>query len=200
MTTAARVLAVVLGMIGLLVAVAALVREVALAADPSLVWPQAGWWTRLTAQPSWATTAAAAGTVAAAVVLFVLAAGQVRGRRRHSGHVEFGAEHGQARLDLGALEAALARRAKTELPGVQASRVTLRSEGGSVRIRLEARVRARDLLGLQARAAAVLGADLTGLGGLRLAGLDLVVTGVVNGAGGAAAAPKKEDLGMTRSS
>lgn len=199
MTAAARVLAVVLGLAGLLVAMAALVREVVLAADPSLVWAQPAWWTNLTAEPSWATTAAAVGTAVAAVVLLILAFRQLGGRRRRGGLVEFGGEQGQARLDLNALEAALARRIKSELPGVKAPRVTLRSEKTGWFVRLEAQLPARDLLGLQARALEVLRSDLARLGGLQLSGVDVVVTRVVGGAGRAAAA-KKEDLGITRSS
>ena len=43
-------------------------------------------------------------------------------------------------------------------------------------MRVEAELPARDLLGLQARAGGLLAADLARMGGLRLDGLDVVVT------------------------
>lgn len=180
MTAMSRVIAVALGMAGLLVAMAALVREVVLAADPSVVWRRAGWWTRLTTEPTWATAVTAAATAAVAILLFILAFRQFGGSRRRAMHVEFGTAEGRARLDLRALETALARQAKAELPEVGAPRVTLRMENGGLFARLETRLPARDLLGVQAQAMRVFEAGLARLGGIRLDGVDIVVTGVTN--------------------
>ena len=49
------------GLVGLVFAVAGLVREAVLAGAHSVEWPFAEWWWRLTAEPSWATAVAAAG-------------------------------------------------------------------------------------------------------------------------------------------
>ena len=199
MSPAARSLAVLLGAVGMVVGMAALVREVVLAAEPGLSWPPPTWWDRLTAEPTWVTTAAAAGTAAAAVVLVVVAVRQLRGERARRQVLEFGGAEGQARLNVEALETALTRRVRAGLAGTAARRVTLRKEAGGWFASLEADVLARDLVGLQTRAFDLLGADLERLGGMRLDGVDLIVTGFAS-ASPAKPAAKKEDLGMTRSS
>jgi len=45
-TPFARFVAVLLGVAGMVVAMAALVREAILAAEPDLVWRRAAWWER----------------------------------------------------------------------------------------------------------------------------------------------------------
>ena len=192
MTPFARFLAVLLGAAGMIVAMAALVREAVRAAEPSLQWRAAPWWADFTGTPSWALTAAAAATAVAAVFLIVMAVRQLRGSRERRQVLEFGGEEGQARLDVHALEKALTRSAQAGLEGTQAGRVKLSREAGGWWARLETGVPSRDLAGLQARAVARLGADLERLGGMHLVGVDVVVIGFTSTSAQAAPAAKKK--------
>jgi hypothetical protein len=178
-TAGARLVAVLVGLVGLLFAAADLVREAVLANDSSVAWPFAGWWSRLTAEPTWATALAAAVAALAAVALLVLAWRQLRPTRRGGGQVEFGDEAGRARVDVPAMEKALRRRLEKDLPGVKTRELELTRRGDGWWVRVAAELPARDLLGLQARAGGLLAADLARLGGLRLDGLDVVVTRLV---------------------
>jgi hypothetical protein len=137
-------------------------------------------------------TAAAAVTGVVAVLLIVLAVRQLRGPRERRQVLEFGGETGQARLDVQALEKALTRSAQAGLEGTRASRVKLSREGGGWWARLETAVPSRDLTGLQARAVERLGADLERLGGMQLAGVDVVVIGFTGAPAQAAPAAKKK--------
>jgi len=175
-TAAGRVVAVVAGLAGLLFAVAALVREAVLAAERSVAWPLAEWWTRLTAEPSWKTAVAAAAVALLTVALIILAVRQVRPWQRGPAAVELGDEAGRARLDVPAMERALRRRLETGLPGIKTGALELTSEGDGWRVRVEVELPARDMLGVQARAGGLLAADLARMGGLRLDGVDMVVT------------------------
>jgi hypothetical protein len=177
-TAGARLVAVLVGLVGLLFAAADLVREAVLANDSSVARPFAGWWSRLTTGPTWATALAAALAAVAAVALIVLAWRQLR-PRRGGGQVEFGDEAGRARLDVPAMEKALRRRLERDLPGVKTRELELTRRGDGWWVRVAAELPARDLLGLQARAGGLLAADLARLGGLRLDGLDVVVTRLV---------------------
>jgi hypothetical protein len=187
----ARFLAVLLGAAGMIVAMAALVREAVLAAEPTLQWRAAPWWADLTAKPSWALTAAAVGTAVVAVFLIILAVRQLRPGRRSRQVLEFGGQEGQSRLDVQALERALTRSVQAKLEGTRAARVTLSRTAGGWWARLEAAVPSRDLVGYQARAAERLGADLVRLGGMDLAGVDVVVLGFTGAPAKAAKAAKK---------
>jgi len=70
----------------------------------------------------------------------------------------------------------LRRRLEKDLPGVKTRALELTKRGDGWRVRVEADLPARDVLGLQARAVGLLTADLARLGGLRLDGLDVIVT------------------------
>jgi hypothetical protein len=191
-TPFARFLAILIGAAGMIVAMAALVREAVLAAEPTLKWRAAPWWADLTARPSWALTVAAVGTGLVAIFLIVLAVRQLRAGRARRQVLEFGGQEGQARLDVHALERALTRSAQAGLEGTRAGGVTLSRDAVGWWARLEAAVPARDLAGLQARAAVRLGADLERLGGMDLSGVDVVVTGFTSAPAKAARAEKKK--------
>lgn len=174
MTPAARLIAVVVGLAGLLFAAAALVREVVLAAHGATDWPLSAWWARVTGEPSTATTVAAALAGLLALVLLLLAVRQLGGRRRGPALVEFAGEHGWARLDVVALEHALCRRLEAEIPGLKARGLELGKRTGGWRARLEADLPALDLEALQARAHDLLAADLARTAGMQLEVLDIV--------------------------
>ena len=176
MTAAGRVVAVIVGLVGLLFAAAGMVREAVLAGERSAEWPVAGWWSQLTAKPTSETTVAAAVAAVVAVALIVLAVRQLRPRRPYAGVVELGDEANRARLDVAATERALRRRLENDLPGVKTRALELTQRGDGWWVRIEADVPARDMLGAQARAGGLLAADLARMGGLRLDGLDVVVT------------------------
>jgi len=176
MTAAGRVVAVIVGFVGLLFAAADLVREAVLATERSVEWPFADWWSQLTTDPTWATAVAAVLAAVVAVALINLAVRQLRPARRAGGQVEFGDEAGRARLDLPAIEKALRRRLEKDLPGVKTRALELTDRGDGWWVRVEAELPARDVLGVQARAVALLRADLVRMGGLRLDGLNVVAT------------------------
>jgi hypothetical protein len=175
-TAGGRVVAVIAGLAGLLFAAADLVREAVLATERSVAWPFAEWWSRLTTDPTWATAVAAAAAAAVALALILLAVRQLRAQRRGPELVEFGDAASHAQLDVRALARALRRRLENDLPGVKTRELELTKRGDGWWVRLEADLPARDVLGVQARAGGLLAADLARMGGLRLDGLDVVVT------------------------
>lgn len=174
MTPTARLIAVVVGLAGLLFAVAGMVREVVLAAHGATDWPLSTWWARVTAEPSTATTVAAVVAGLLTVALLLLAVRQLGGRRRGPALVEFAGEDGWARLDLGALERALCRRLEVEFPGLRARGLELTKRTDGWRARLEAELPALDLQALQVRAHDRLTTDLARMAGMRLEALDIV--------------------------
>ena len=174
MTPTGRLIAVVVGLVGLLFAAAGLVREVVLAAHGATDWPLSAWWVRVTGEPSATTTIAAVLAGLLALALLLLAVRQLGGRRRGPVLVEFAGEHGWARLDVGALESALRRRLELEFPGIKARGLALTKRAGGWRVRLEAELPAFDLGALQVRALDLLAADLDHMAGMRLQVLDIV--------------------------
>jgi len=175
-TATGRVVAVLVGLVGLLFAAADLVREVVLATRRSAAWPFADWWSRLTAEPTWTTAAAAGAAAVVALALIVLAVRQLRAQRQGHERLEFGAGESRAQLDIPAVELALRRRLEKDVPGVKTRELELTKRGDGWWVRVAADLPARDVLGLQARAGGLLAADLERMGGLRLDGLDVVVT------------------------
>ena len=177
MTAGSRALALVVGLAGFVVVVAALVRELALTAHAGLSWPIAGWWGGLTGGESrLGASIAAAVTGVLAVAFIVLAVRQLRSPRRGPDLVEFGDDAGRARLEVPALELALRRDIEKNVPGVRTRALTLSKSGGAWRVRLEAQMPADDLKGTRVRMAGILAQDLRRAGGLDLGGLDVVVT------------------------
>jgi len=175
-TATGRAVAVIAGLVGLLLAAADLVRESMLATERSVAWPFAEWWSRLTTDPTWATAVAATAAAVVAVALILLAVRQLRPQRRGPELVEFGDAASRAQLDVPALARALRRRLENDLPGAKTRELELTKRGDGWWVRFEADLPARDVLGVQARAGGLLAADLARMGGLRLDGLDVVVT------------------------
>ena len=151
-------------------------REAVLATERSVEWPFADWWSRLTTDPTWETAVAAGAAAVVAAALILLAVRQLRPRRRGPDLVELGDDAGQARVDVPAMRRALRRRLEKDLPGVKTRALELTDRGDGWWVRVEAELPARDVLGVQARAVALLRADLVRMGGLRLDGLNVVAT------------------------
>jgi hypothetical protein len=175
-TPAARGIAVVAGVCMALLVAAALVREAVLVAGTAVSWPAAAWWVRLSEAATWVTAVAAAVAATAAAAFILLALRQLEPRREGPQAVEFPAEGGWTRLDVGGLEAALRGRVDSRVAGLRTSHLglTRRAEGWDAR--LEARFAGRDLVRAQREVHALLAADLAVLGGMSLRRLDLVVT------------------------
>ena len=185
MTATSRSLALVVGFIGFIVAVAAFIRELALAVHSGLSWPLASWWDRLvSAEPRLGASIVAGVAGVVAIVLLVLAVRQLGSERRRTTRVEFGAGEGSTRLDVQALELALRRDIERTCPGVRTQALTLTRRGDAWRVRLEALMPAADLAGVRLRMAGLVAEDLRRAGGLRLDGLDVVVTGLEPARGG----------------
>ena len=185
MTATARSLALVVGFIGLVLAVAAFVRELSLAVHSGLSWPVASWWDRLvTAEPRLGASIAAGVCGVVAIVLLVLAFRQLGAERRRATQVEFGAGDGSTRLEVPALELALRHDIERACPGVRTQALTLSKRGDAWRVRLEAIVPADDLAGVRLRMAGLVAEDLRRAGGMSLDGLDVVVKGFAPARGG----------------
>lgn len=177
MTAAARVTAVLVGLLLMVLAAAALVREVVLAADRAVTWPLAGRWEQLVGEPSWATTGVAALVCAAlAAGLLALAVRQGGAVRERPVLVRIETEHGATSLDVPAVERALRHRLEAAVPDIRVRQFEL---GAGCRVRVEVDVRAVDLVGVQARAFAALAPDLERLVGLRLEAVDVVAARLV---------------------
>jgi hypothetical protein len=161
----------------MVLAAAALVREVVLAADRAVAWPLAGRWERLLDEPSWSTTGVAALVCAGvAVGLLVLAVRRAGVAEERPVLVRIETEHGATSLDVPAVERALRKRLETTVPDIRVRHLEL-DEG--CRVRLDVDVRAADLVGVQARVYASLAPDLERLAGLRLEGVDILATRLV---------------------
>ena len=195
MTSVARFIAVVVGVAGLVVGTAAVLRAALLAAEPGIAWSRPAWWTSVTSGASLATGIAAGVTAVVAVILLVLAVRQLRTGSSRRPLIEFDGADGQARLDVHALEKALERSVRERVDGVRACRVTLGKEPGGWFARVEAVLPARDLSGVQERITRLLAGDLDRLGGVRLEGVDLVVAAVTGIAAQPAAAPADQAAG-----
>ena len=195
MTPGARLIAIVVGIAGLVVGVAAVVRAALLAAEPGIPWTRPAWWMSVTTGSGLATGIAAGVTAVVAVVLLVLAVRQLRSGSSKRPLIEFGGADGQARLDVRALEKALQRSVRDNVDGVRACRVTLGHEAGGWFVRVEAALPARDLSGVQQRISRLLADDLDRLGGVRLEGVDLVVVAVTGIAAQPSAAPADQAAG-----
>lgn len=179
MTPAARLLAVLIGVAGIVLAAAALVREAVLAAGWSVRWPLPGWWRESVAGSSWGLWLAAVVAAALTIALLLYAFRQLGAADHAAAVVEFRSERGAARLDVAALQRGLSRRLEAGLPGLRARSLELERTQEGWRARLEADVPANDLVGLQTRAAAIVAADLQRMGAMRLERLDLVARDVL---------------------
>jgi hypothetical protein len=174
-SAAARSMAVVVGVAGLVLALAAAVREIVLASDVTVHWHVTPALQRLTSNPSGATWAVAAGLAVAGVALLVLDAWQLGGADEGPQMVQFKDEKGWARLDVRAVQRGLRKRLQASVPGITVRDVRLRKEGDTWRVVVTADAPARDLQQLRSRLQAMVGQDLLSMGGMRLRRLDLVV-------------------------
>jgi hypothetical protein len=175
-TPAARVTAVIAGIVCLLLAGAVLVREAAFAVDGRVRWPVSTWWAELTGDPSWTTTGIAAAVAAAiTVILVVLAFRQIKDG---SGPeiIQFAVEDGTARLSVPALGKALRRRFQTMLPGSQVTDVAVRKNASGWSVRVEASVPTCDLGDVHAAVLDAFRDDMKRIAGVHLERLDLVVS------------------------
>lgn len=180
MTLPARVVAVLVGLTVMVLVAAALVREIVLAANCAVIWPLAGWWERLTVEPSWTTTGLAAlACVAVAAGLLLLAVRQRSVVRKKPALITFDTEHGATNLDVPALERALRHRLEATVPGMRVRVVEFAGGEKGCRVRVDAEMPAVDLVGMQARAFAAIAPDLESLAGLRLEAVDMVADRLV---------------------
>lgn len=175
MTPPARLLAVVTGIVTLLLAGAALVRQAAMAADAGVSWPIAAWWSDLTADASTATYVAAAAVTALAVLLIVYAYRQVSPRTPPQ-VIEYAVPDGTARLSVPALRKALRRRFESMLPGSRVGEVSVGRDSGGWSVRVEADVPVCDLRDVRQAVLQAFADDMRTVAGIEIVRLDLIVT------------------------
>jgi hypothetical protein len=174
-TPLARGIAVVAGIITLVLAGGALVRQAAMAADAGVSWPVAAWWADLTATSTTATIAAAAVMTIVTVALIVLAYRQVSPGEGPQ-VIEFAVPDGTARLSVPALRKALRRRFESMLPGSRVEDVTVRMDDDGWSVRMEAAVPVCDLQDLHVAVLEAFRDDMRRVAGIDIVRLDLVVT------------------------
>ena len=176
MTPAARITAVIAGIVCLLLGGAVLVREAAFVVDGRVRWPVSTWWAELTGDPSWTTTGVAAAVAAGiTVILVILAFRQIKGGGGPE-IIQFAVEDGTARLSVPALGKALRRRFQTMLPGSQVTDVAVRKNASGWRVRVEASVPTCDLGDVHAAVLDAFRDDMKRIAGVHLERLDLVVS------------------------
>lgn len=175
MTPVARVVAVLAGIVTLLLAGGALVRQAAMAADAGVSWPIAAWWADLTDRSSTMTIVAAAATTVVAVLLVVLAYRQVSPGAAPE-IIEFSVPDGTARLSVPALRKALRRRFEAMLPGAQVEAVAVRMDDDGWSVRVEAAVPVCDLGDLHDAVLEAFRDDMRRVAAIDLVRLDVVVT------------------------
>jgi hypothetical protein len=174
-TPVARIAAVIAGIVALVLAGAALVRQAAMAVDASVSWPVAGWWEDLTARSSTATIAAAAVATLVTVLLIVFAYRQVSPGVGPE-VIEFAVADGTARLSVPALRKALRRRFEAMLPGARVVEMAVRKDDDGWSVRLEATVPVCDLQDLHGAVLEAFRDDMRKVATIDLVRLDLIVT------------------------
>jgi hypothetical protein len=174
-TPLARLIAVVAGIVTLVLAGAALVRQAAMAADAGVSWPMAAWWADLTASQSTATIVVAAAAAALTVLLIVFAYRQVSPDEGPQ-VIEFAVPDGTARLSVPALRKALRRRFEAMLPGSRVGEMTVSKGDDGWSVRMEAAVPVCDLQDLHGAVLEAFRDDMRKVAAIDIARLDLVVT------------------------
>jgi hypothetical protein len=174
-TPLARFVAVVAGIVTLLLAGAALVRQAAMAADAGVSWPVAAWWADLTARSSTATIAAAAVVTAVTVLLIVFAYRQVSPGEGPQ-VIEFAVPDGTARLSVPALRKALRRRFEAMLPGSRVGEMAVSRDDEGWSVRMEASIPVCDLQDLHGAVLAAFRDDMRRVAAIDIVRVDLVVT------------------------
>ncbi len=175
MTPLARIVAVVAGVLSLLLAGAALVRQAALAVDPGIDWRGSAWWADLTGRSSTATIVAAAVTATVTVLLIIFAYRQVSPASTPQA-IEFAVEDGTARLSVPALRKALARRFQSMLPGSRVSEVAVSRGDDGWSVRVEADVPVCDLQDVHGAMLQAFRDDMRRVATIEIIRLDIVVT------------------------
>jgi hypothetical protein len=174
-TSLARLVAVVVGIVTLLLAGGALVRQAAMAADAGVSWPIAAWWADLTARSSAATIAAAVATAVVAVLLIVMAYRQVSPAATPQA-IEFSVPEGTARLSVPALRKALRRRFEAMLPGARVAEIAVRMDDEGWSVRVEADVPVCDLRDVHGAVLEAFRDDMRRVAAVDLVRFDLIVT------------------------
>ena len=171
MSTVTRSLALIAGVVGLVAALAGLVREVALASDEAMTWTEPSWWHDLVVEGGGATAVAAAVASGLTVLFLILAVRQFTGAGEpRLSRVQTGEG---AAVSVAALQRLVARRLNEAVRGIGAAAVRLKKAEDGWRATVAADVAAEDLPGLQARAAQVADAELRQATGEAVQALDL---------------------------
>ncbi len=146
----------------------------------------ASWWDRLvTAEPRLGASIAAGVSGVAAIVLIVLAFRQLGSERRRLGRRSSSAPARAAPASrCPRWNSPCGATSNGQCPGVHTQSLTLTKRGDAWRVRLEAIMPAADLAGVRQRMAGLVAEDLRRAGGMRLDGLDVVVTGFAPARGG----------------
>lgn len=175
MTPLARVIAVIAGIVTLLLAGGALVRQAAMAVDAGVSWPIAAWWADLTIRSSTATIVAAAVMTVATVLLIVFAYRQVSPGATPQ-VIEFSVPEGTARLSVPALRKALRRRLEAMLPGSRVTEIAVRMDAAGWSVRVEADFPVCDLRDVHGAVLEAFRDDMRRVAAVDLVRLDLIVT------------------------
>ena len=175
MTPLARTIAVIVGIVTLLLAGGALVRQAAMAADAGVSWPIAVWWADLTARSSTATIVAAVVMSVVTVLLVVFAYRQVSPGEAPQ-VIEFSVPDGTARLSVPALRKALRRRFEAMLPGARVTEMAVRMDDAGWSVRVEADVPVCDLRDVHGAVLEAFRDDMRRVAAVDLVRLDLIVT------------------------
>lgn len=175
MTPLARLIAVLVGIVTLLLAGGALVRQAAMAADAGVSWPIAAWWADLTARSSTATVVAAAVMAVVTVLLIAFAYRQVSPGATPQ-IIEYSVPDGTARLSVPALRKALRRRFEAMLPGARVTEMAVRMDDAGWSVRVEADVPVCDLRDVHGAVLEAFRDDMRRVAAVDLVRLDLIVT------------------------
>jgi len=181
MRRSVRSLALVLAFVGLAVVVVVAAREVVLALDTSLRWPEPHWW-RWLLDPAHSGRAALAGIVCVALAVFalVLAALAVRRPSRRPAQIRLAADGpadtaATTSVKTAALERLVSVSLDREIAEVRSPAVSLRRMADGFAVVVVANVTAIDLVGLQQRLATCAAVELERATDVGLARLDLNV-------------------------
>jgi hypothetical protein len=175
MSAVARVLAVFVGFVALVLVLMALARQATFAIGETLHWPLSSWWVRLVDGSSWSSTAIVVLIlVAVAAGLIVLGLRHASPARTRPVLVVFETERGTTSLDVPSLERAMRRSFERAVPGLRAGHIELAECQEGCRVRFAAEVPATDLIGVQERVYLAMAPQLQEMAGLRLEAVDVV--------------------------
>lgn len=191
MTRGQRIFVLAFAAVCLAASVVALVREIALAASPGLVWKVPSWWADLPHERGWHSALGGAIALALAAVCFRLV-----GRVRAGGGAEAAEVHlakaagahdgGAAEVAVrrAALEAVVRRAVLEAAPALHDPRVSLTSANDGFCVRISGVAAPVTLADLHARAFAAADGELRVATGISLKRLDIVVDAFLPQTGG----------------